>query len=100
MTSPVHAAFVREQYELLRREATTADPMGPRGHGLVLLMTRGISAWLDTVQTLAPRAIAPAELTASLPEADRPTWTAGDRAELTRILASLVLRCVPEVAAP
>ena len=100
MTSPVHAAFVREQYELLRREATTADPMGPRGHGLVLLMTRGISAWLETVQTLTPSAIAPAEHTASLTETDGTTWKADDRAELTRILASLVLTCVQEVAPP
>ena len=100
MSLPVNAAYVREQYELLRREATTADPMGPRGHGLVLLMTRGISAWLDTVQTLTPRAIAPAEPTASLTEADGTAWKAGDRADLIRVLASLVLTCVPEVAAP
>ena len=100
MSRPVHAAYVREQYELLRREATTADPMGPRGHGLVLLMTRGISAWLDTVQTLTPRAIAPAEHTASLTEAEGTTWKAADRADLIRVLASLVLTCVPEVAAP
>ena len=100
MSSPVHAAFVREQYELLRREATTADPLGPRGHGLVLLMTRGISAWLETVQTLTPLAIAPAEQTASMTGAEGTPWKAGDRAELTRVLASLVLMCVPEVAAP
>jgi hypothetical protein len=100
VSSPVNAAYVREQYELLRREATTADPMGPRGHGLVLLMTRGISAWLETVQTLTPRANAPAEHTASMTGADGPTWKAGDRAELTRVLASLVLTCVQEVAAP
>lgn len=100
MSSPVHAAFVREQYELLRREATTADPLGPRGHGLVLLMTRGISAWLDTVQTLTPRAIAPVVHTAAMTGAEGPTWKVGDRAELTRVLASLVLTCVQEVTAP
>ena len=100
MSLSVNAAYVRDQYELLRREATAADPMGPRGHGLVLLMTRGISAWLETVQTLTPRAIAPAEHTASLTEADGTTWKADDRAELTRILASLVLTCVQEVAPP
>ena len=100
MSLPINAAYVREQYEFLRREATTADPMGPRGHGLVLLMTRGISAWLDTVQTLTPRAIAPTEHTAAVTEAGGTTWKAGDRAELTRVLAGLVLTCVPEVAAP
>ena len=100
MSLPVNAAYVREQYELLRREATTADPMGPRGHGLVLLMTRGISTWLATVQTLTPRAIAPADHTVSVTEAEGTPWKASDRAELTRISASLVLMCVPEVAAP
>ena len=99
MSRPVNAAYVREQYELLRREAVTADPMGPRGHGLVLLMSRGISAWLETVQTLTPRAIAPAEPTASTTGADCPSWKTGDRADLTRVLASLVLTCVQEVVA-
>jgi hypothetical protein len=96
---PVNAAYVRELYERLRQEAVTADPMGPRGHGLVLLMTRGISAWLGTVQTLAPRAIAPLEHTASTTGADGPSWTTGDRANLTRVLASLVLTSLQEVAA-
>ena len=100
MSLPVNARYVREQYELLRREAMTADPMGPRGHGLVLLMTRGVSAWLDTVQTLTSRTIAPAAHTASMASVEGTPWKAGDRADLTRVLASLVLTCVPEVAAP
>ena len=100
MRLPGYPAYVREQYELLRREATTADPLGPRGHGLVLLMTRGISAWLDTVQTLTPRAIAPVAHTTAMTGAEGPTWKAADRAELTRVLASLVLTCVQEGAAP
>lgn len=100
MILPVNAAYVRDQYELLRQEAVTADPMGPRGHGLVLLMTRGISAWLGIVQTLTPRAIAPMENTASTTGVDGPTWTTGgDRADLTRVLASLVLTSLQEVAA-
>jgi len=96
---PVNAAYVREQYELLRYEAVTADPMGPRGHGLVLLMTRGVSAWLGTVQTLMPRACAPVENPVSTTSADGRTWTTSDRADLTRVLASLVLTSLPEVAA-
>jgi hypothetical protein len=98
VSRPVNAAYAREQYELLRREAVTVDPMGPRGHGLVLLMSRGISAWLETVQTLAPRAIAPTEHTPST-TGDCPSWKTGDRADLTRVLASLVLTCVQEVVA-
>jgi hypothetical protein len=98
VTLPVNAAYVREQYELLRQEAVTADPLGRRGHGLVLLMTRGISAWLGTVQTLTPRATAPMEHTASTTGTDCPTWTGG-RADLTRVLASLVLTSLQEVAA-
>jgi hypothetical protein len=95
---PVHAAYVREQYELLRQEAVTADPMGPRGYGMVLLMTRGLSAWLGIVQSLTPRAIAPKEHTASTTSTDCPTWTTGDRGDLTRVLASLVLTSLQEVA--
>ena len=99
MSLPVNAAYVREQYELVRREATTADPMGPRGHGLVLLMTRGVSVWLETVQTLTSRAIAVAAHTASMTGVEGTTWKAGDRAVLTRVLASLVLTCAQEEGA-
>src|SRR5215471_9895888 len=45
MKPTVNAASVREQYELLRREATSGG-IGARGHGLALLMMRGVTAWV------------------------------------------------------
>src|SRR5439155_2677087 len=33
---------VLEQYEALRREATATTPGGPRGHGLALVLSRGL----------------------------------------------------------
>jgi hypothetical protein len=90
MSPSANAGYLREQYEILRREAMAADPFGPRGHGLALFMTRGLPAWLDAVQRLSSRADRPAEWSPP-PQTDRLSWRADDRADLTRILASLVV---------
>ena len=37
---------VVDQYEALRREALEVAPFGPRGHGLALLLARGLPAAL------------------------------------------------------
>jgi hypothetical protein len=96
MTPPVDADYLRAQYELVRREATTTDPTGPRGHGLALLMTRGMSGCLTAIQTLAPTLVGSARMDA-IASSDRIAWQANDRTQLTHVLASLVLTCVQEV---
>jgi hypothetical protein len=97
MMPPLDADYVREQYERLRREASTTDPTAPRGHGLALFMMRGMSGWLTVMQTLAPAPRARAERTDAVVPPDRIAWRADDRTELTHVLASLVLTCVQEV---
>lgn len=97
MTPPMNADYVRDQYECVRREAMTTDPTAPRGHGLALLMTRGMSRWLQAVQTLAPPPLAPPGRRDAIASSDRVAWQANDRAQLTHVLASLVLTCVQEV---
>ena len=94
--TPVSADYVRAQYELVRREATTTDSTGPRGHGLVLLMTRGMSGWLEAIQTLAPTPRAESARMDAIASSDR-AWQANDRTQLTHVLASMVLTCVQEV---
>lgn len=96
MTPPVDADYVREQYELVRREATTTDPTAPRGPGLALLMTRGMSGWLAAIQTLAPPPLARGGRRDTIASPDRVAWSADDRTQLTHILASLVLTCAQE----
>jgi hypothetical protein len=84
-------AYVLEQYEALRREALEVAPFAPRGHGLALVIARGLPAWLTALTTLAP---------------SRPTRTGDDgvvppgsrlqpaaRMELTTVLAGMVLAC-------
>lgn len=97
MTPPLDADYVHEQYERVRREATTSDPTMPRGHGLALFMMRGMSGWLAAMQTLAPSAFAQPGRTSTIASADRVAWRADDRTELTQILASLVLSCAQQV---
>ncbi len=97
MRAPVDVDYVREQYERLRREATRTDPTAPRGHGLALFMMRGMSGWLEVMQTLAPPPLARSGRTDAIPSSDRVAWRADDRTQLTHVLASLVLTCVQEV---
>jgi len=83
-----------EQYEALRREATESGPVRPRGHGLALFLTRGMPGWLAALTALAP-APRSRTLTAPPPEG-RPTVLPSARAELTTVLAGMVLACTRE----
>jgi hypothetical protein len=50
---------VLEQYEALRREAIETTPGGPRGHGLALVLTRGLPGWLAALTALTPATAEP-----------------------------------------
>ena len=64
---------------------------------MVLLMTRGMPAWLDAVTTLSPPDRAGRDTRAAME--GRPLDLAPPiRSELTRLLASLVLTCAQEGA--
>lgn len=83
------AEYLREQYELLRREAVELSPYAQRGLGLLLFLTRGMVAWIEAVSCLSGRRVAPAEVTTStLPFSLRP--------EITTVLANMVLVCMQE----
>ncbi len=91
--SPVRAEpqDVVEQYEALRREALEVAPFGPRGHGLALLVARGLPAWLTALTALVPpRPRRPVDA----PQTERaPRLLPVARVELTTVLAGLVLAC-------
>jgi hypothetical protein len=84
-----------DQYETLRREATETTPGGPRGHGLAVFLTRGMPGWLAALTALAPAWRRPHARPTPPPEG-RPTLRPCARAELTRVLAGMVLACTPE----
>lgn len=82
-----------EEYEVLRREATASGRgIGRRGHGLALLLARGMRAWLDALPALLPpprfreRPLEPAGH-------DRVALEPTLRADLTTMLAAMVLAC-------
>lgn len=85
------AAYVLEQYEAVRREALEVAPFAPRGHGLALVIARGLPAWLTALTALAP-----ARPTRAV---DERVAGAGSRlqpaarVELTTVLAGMVLAC-------
>ncbi len=82
-----------EEYEMLRREATASGRgIGRRGHGLALLLARGMRAWLDARTALVPRppfGERPLEPSRRARVALEPTL----RADLTTMLAAMVLAC-------
>ncbi len=91
--SPVGAEpqDVVDQYEALRREALEVAPFGPRGHGLALLVARGLPAWLTALTALVPsRPRRPVE---APPAEGSPRLLPAARVELTTVLAGLVLAC-------
>jgi hypothetical protein len=79
-----------EQYEALRREAMEELSIGPRGHGLMLFLTRGMPAWLAVLSSLLPPSPA-ASVAVSSPDPLRLASSA--RAELTSVLAGMVWAC-------
>jgi hypothetical protein len=82
---------VVDQYEALRREALEVAPFGPRGHGLALLIARGLPAWLTALTALVPSRRTCA---VDAPRAERaPRLLPAARVELTMVLAGLVLAC-------
>ena len=83
---------VIEQYEALRREALEIAPFGPRGHGLALLVARGLPAWLAAFSALIPSR--PRRLVDEPRSEPPPRVLPTARVELTTILAGLVLACV------
>jgi hypothetical protein len=88
-------AYVLTEYEALRREATTITPAEPRGHGLVLFLTRGLPGWLAALTALGPSSAPPPDrLTLSVERAPRLQPSA--RTALTTVLAGMVLACTRE----
>lgn len=82
------SAFLQRQYEALREEAIDSLYGGNRGHGLVLFMTRGMTAWLAALSALTPR---PAVRVSGGPAAGPlPPLM---RSNLTSLLANMVLAC-------
>jgi hypothetical protein len=91
--------YALDEYETLRREVTEPAPGGPRGHGLTLFLTRGMSGWLAALTALAPPSRPSRPLTGPPPEG-RPTVLPSSRAELTTVLAGMVLACTRGTEGP
>lgn len=86
------ASFLFEQYETLRKEALEAEPLGWRGHGLTLFLSRGMMAWMAALKALGKHPVAVSE-DRSVPYRDLP---AAVRSDLTVVLADMVLACSEE----
>ena len=81
------------QYEALRREATGTASGVRRGHGLALFVLRGMHAWLEALTALAPPVAHGRAAPRTAGEDGRGVLGPGGRAELTLVLAGMVLVC-------
>jgi hypothetical protein len=80
------------QYEALRGDATRSmTGLGP-SHGLALFLARGMAAWLEALSALGPRQ-RPAVLPEAPPRSEPVAFAPTVRAELTTVLAAMVLAC-------
>jgi hypothetical protein len=85
--------YLIEQYEALRGDAIAARRgIGRRGHGLALLLARGMRAWLDALTALVPRPPS-GERLLEPSRRDRVALEPTLRADLTTMLAAMVLAC-------
>lgn len=84
--------FLFEQYEALRKEALEVDPLGRRGHGLSLFLSRGMIAWMAALKTLGTRSVVAPEGRSVQYRDLQPTV----RYDLTLVLADMVLACSEE----
>ncbi len=91
---------VVEQYEAVRREALEGTATGRRGHGLTLLLNRGMASWLAAWRELTPRSPRPSAGPEPLPSEVRPVVPPGVRSDLTTVLADMVLACELEEWSP
>jgi hypothetical protein len=86
---------MQTQYETVRRLALARPPHAAPAPGCVLLMARGLPAWLEVVQRVAPRDVTPAPERVGTPS-PTPVVTPAIRSDLTQLLAGLVLACAQE----
>ena len=98
MNSRLDPRAVLDQYEALRREALERAPFGPRGHGLALFLDRGLPAWLAALTALASPG-GPTPLAEARHEGG-PGLLPTARAELTTVLAGMVLACTHPTEGP
>lgn len=78
----------------MRRLAAARLPHAEPPPGCVLLMSRGLPAWLELVQRVAPRRGETPPV--AVLGVHKPTDAAAGRSDLTQLLAGLVLACAQE----
>jgi len=96
IVAPRDTAYLQAQYEAVRRMAAARRPHAEPPPGCLLLMSRGLPAWLEVVQRVAPRRGNTTPI--AVPGVHGPTdaATLAVRSDLTQLLAGLVLACAQE----
>jgi hypothetical protein len=87
------SAYIVDQYEALRREAMEADLGGGVGHGLALLLYRGMTAWISALSVLGKRPMDRATPHDVMFCCLKVELLPATRCDLTAVMADMVLAC-------
>jgi hypothetical protein len=97
ISSSPDAADLLDQYEGLRREVLGTGPRDRSGHGLALFISRGMAAWINAVSILGRKPGRPAlPVAEASPVGLIASWPTSLKADLTAVLADMVLTCTQE----
>jgi len=80
----------------VRRLAAARQPDAEPASGCVLLMSRGLPAWLELVQRVAPRRGEALAIAVAAVHGPTDAAMVAGRSDLTQLLAGLVLVCAQE----
>jgi hypothetical protein len=82
-----------DQYESMRKAATSGSPLSQTSYGLALFLSRGMAGWLFAM----PQLVLPPPAAASAKDSDRlPDLPVAAQTDLTLLLADMVLACQTE----
>jgi hypothetical protein len=94
--SPLNSKQVVEQYEILRREAVEARPADAGGHGMALLLNRGMTAWIAALNALGHRADFDSEFPTHRAPNVKTELPSAVQHSMTLLMAEMIKNCCTE----
>ncbi len=95
--APLEPIYAIEQYESLRREAIGACLNSRRGHGLALLLNRGMAEWFKALSVFSKTPTTCFDPSQFLEGSGPPRLEQSSRSPLTLVLANMVITCCQEL---
>lgn len=89
----MESTYIVDQYETLRREAMETNLGGSVGHGLMLFLYRGMTAWISALSVLGRRPMDRYTHHDAMSCSLKVELLPAARCDLTAVMANMVLAC-------